>query len=168
MKKSSSTIDYFMVSNDLAGRMGQVKANHSSYIATHRPVSMAMACAAHHVENKVRMPMKFPAQPLSSTGPFNRPADWTAAEAALDRAILAAQRAVKQEWAFDYTNGKQDYKVKAQNWDHSPGLKAQILDHSPEPKAQKLDHSPEPKAQNWDHSPGPKVQNLDHSPEPKA
>ena len=54
--------------------------------------------------------MKFPAQPLSSTGPFNRPADWTAAEAALDRAILAAQRAVKQEWAFDYTNGKHDYK----------------------------------------------------------
>ena len=67
---------------------------------------MSMACSASHFENKVRMPTKIPAQPISNNGPINKPADWTAAEEALDRAIIAAHRAVKQEWASTRTLGK--------------------------------------------------------------
>ena len=119
MKKSSSIIDYFMVSNNMVGRMGQVQVCPSSYIATHRPVSMSMACSASHVENKVRMPTKIPAQPISNNGPINKPADWTAAEEALDRAIIAAHRAVKQEWASTRTLGK----IKR------PTMKAQKASH---------------------------------------
>ena len=51
---------------------------------------MTMSCAVDHYEDKVKMSAKLPAQPLSNNDQMNKPADWTAAEAALSRAIFAA------------------------------------------------------------------------------
>ena len=58
-------------------------------------------------------------------GPSNKPADWTAAEKALDRAIAAGHRAAQQEWAKvkTWSNLKEKPAPVQQVWvsTHEPG-----------------------------------------------
>ena len=93
MKKSSSVIDFFLVSKAMAGRLSKPKALLQNHLATHRPVLAQLAYAKEHYEQKLTMNTKMPPSPLSPTGPYNRPADWSYAAAVLDKAILAASQA---------------------------------------------------------------------------
>ena len=90
MKKSSTTLDYFIASKHLAGRLQDPRVVLQKHIATHRPVMASFACQVEHLEPRVRMQAKMAAEPRSPVGPLNRPADWTKAMAAINRTIAAA------------------------------------------------------------------------------
>ena len=90
MKKSSSTIDFMITSNELNNRCSTPQVQLNKHIATHRPVLMSLAISDDHKEPRLVESQRLPALPRSPTGPYNKPAKWDRAATAVHKAIEAA------------------------------------------------------------------------------
>ena len=95
MKKTSTTIDFMIVSAELAGRCSPATIMPDKHIATHRPVGMTFHTNKEHSEPRQCETTRFPAMPPSPTGPYNKPADWCLASSQVEEAITAAHTAAQ-------------------------------------------------------------------------
>ena len=94
MKKTSSTIDFFITSRELCPRCERPTVQLNKHIATHRPVLMSISTSVEHAEPRVREAQRMPPTPSSPTGPYNKPACWRKAEVLVLKAVAAARVAV--------------------------------------------------------------------------
>ena len=101
MKKSSTTIDYFVVSKAIAPRFAEATVQVTGLIATHRPVLSTVQCQSQHFEKKVKMQKKIPPAPTSPVGPYNHRAKWNRAKQALQAACEAAIAATRAKVGKD-------------------------------------------------------------------
>ena len=95
MKKTSTTIDFMIVSSELAGRCSPASIKASKHIATHRPVGITLSTGKDHTEPRMCETTRFPSLPPSPTGPYNKPADWSPAASIVEAAIAAAHAAAE-------------------------------------------------------------------------